>query len=106
MPKLTKDLLRKMIAEEVVRLSEGAEEDAVADLTKTSKDLINAMEKFQEFMQSSPIVKSAVAPHFDTLLSTVKEFFTNPKKFVKVEQPVVVKPKAKKVVLKPTKKVV
>lgn len=106
MPRLTKDLLKKLIAEEVGRLSEGAEEDAVAELTKTSKDLINAMEKFQEFMQSSPVVKNAVSPHFDTLLMAVKEFFTNPKKFVKVEQPVVVKPKPKKVVLKPTKKIV
>jgi len=107
MPKLTKDLLKKLIAEEVSRLSEGVEEDAVAELTKSSKDLINAMEKFQVFMGSSPLVKQAVAANFDNLLMTVREFFNNPKKFVKVEQPAVVKPKMKKkVVLKPAKKVV
>jgi len=106
MPKLTKDLLKKLIIEEVGRLSEGAEEDAIAKLTKASSDLVSSMEKFQEFIESSPLVKSAVMQHFDPLLNTVKEFSKNPSKFVKIDEPAKVK---RTVVLKPvspTKKVV
>lgn len=104
MAKLTKSFLKKLIMEEISKLNEGAEEEAVAELMKSSKDLISSMEKFQEFLKGSPMAKQAVDPHFENLLKTLKQFFNEPKKFVAVE-PAQPKQAVKKVSLKPSNKV-
>jgi hypothetical protein len=104
MAKLTKDFLKRLIVEELSKLHEGEEEDAVAELMKSSKDLMTSMEKFQTFLEKSPVAKNAVDPHFTNLMGKLKEFFNDPKKFVTVA-PAQSKPVTKKVSLKPTNKV-
>jgi len=95
MAKINITTLRKIIAEEIRVLKEGAGEDSAAALVSSASKLLKALESFKE--SASHKSKADLEVHMNELEKTLKRIVASPMQYIDSPKPVV-----KKVSLKPT----
>ena len=116
MPRLTKNILERMIAEEYNRLSEGGELDPAkinatgklnVELSNLLKSLNSFKSKVLEDMNMAPVKDTTIPALIKRLEKEIAAISTSPGNYVKIqgEKPVV-KPDVKQAVVKPAVKVV
>jgi hypothetical protein len=113
MPKLTKKLLETLIAEEFKKLNENNATalKASGQLKVSLAGLLKAVEDFQNNVLKDELMsfdesKTTLPKLLQDVVDEVKKVADTSDSFIKVEQKPEVKPAAKKILVKPSKKVV
>jgi hypothetical protein len=113
MPKLTKKLLESLIAEEIKKLNENNATTlkASGQLKVSLAGLLKAIEDFQSNVlkdENMPFdaTKTTLPKLLQSVVDEVKKVAETSDSFISVEQKPEVKPNAKKILVKPSKKVV
>lgn len=97
MPKITITELRKIIAEEIQSLREGANEDQAASMASNASKLLKAIESFKEVATAK--AKADMGDHVEEAEKLLKRIVASPMQYIDAPKPV-----AQKVTLKPGEK--
>lgn len=96
MPKIELNKLKKIIREEMISITEGANHDAASKNMSGATKLLNAIENFKN--NASERVKADLAVHLDGITKLLDRIVASPMQYVDVT-----KPPMKKVTLKAQK---
>lgn len=113
MAKLTKKLLEKLIAEEFKKINENNSSSlkASGQLKVALASLLKAVEDFQSNVLKDELMdfddeKTSLPKLLQNVVDEVRKVADTSDAFIKVDQKPEVKPSAKKILVKPSKKVV
>lgn len=93
-PKISVERVRKIVAEELARLTEEVDHAGISNVVKLAGKLLDGIKKFDE--GASGKMKSSVVPHLDQLRKTLEDMVSSPGSYVDVpvKEPKIVSLKA------------
>lgn len=92
---ISKERLRKIVAEEIDRLRETVDHEGAKIVVTESSKLLKALNQFKENATGQMI--GSTVPHVDTLIATLEQMISSPASYVDKQKPEVKTVKLRKV---------